>query len=149
MICPANVNLSTIAAHNRGSVNVFVQEENGSLEGNSDGRALFPFGEHLEQQLGSAPIQPQIPPVRGHLPDVTGLDTDKDANEFPALVSDLGAGMDGEVDLGVARRREPIHRGRRVQRGTVSDTGDRPDCRARGGHPPDGRVHGIVIRPPR
>ena len=32
MICPANVNLSTIAAHNRGSVNVFVQEENGSLE---------------------------------------------------------------------------------------------------------------------
>ena len=82
-------------------------------------------------------------------PDVTGLDTDKDANEFPALVSDLGAGMDGEVDLGVARRREPIHRGRRVQRGTVSHTGDRPDCRARGGHPPDGRVHGIVIRPPR
>src|ERR1700756_5616526 len=32
MICPANVNLSTMAAQSRGSVNVFVQEENGSLE---------------------------------------------------------------------------------------------------------------------
>jgi hypothetical protein len=32
MTCPANADLSTIAAHNRGSVNVFVQEENGSLE---------------------------------------------------------------------------------------------------------------------
>ena len=32
MICPANVNRSTMAAHSRGSVNVFVQEENGSLE---------------------------------------------------------------------------------------------------------------------
>src|SRR6476619_3660444 len=29
--------------------------------GNGDGRALFPFGEHLEQQLGSAPVQLQIP----------------------------------------------------------------------------------------
>jgi NAD(P)-dependent dehydrogenase (short-subunit alcohol dehydrogenase family) len=28
MICPANVNLSTMAARSRGSVNVFVQEEN-------------------------------------------------------------------------------------------------------------------------
>jgi hypothetical protein len=32
MIAPANVNLSTIAAHNLGSVKVFVHEENGSLE---------------------------------------------------------------------------------------------------------------------
>lgn len=32
MICPANVNRSTIAAHNRGSVHVFVHEENGSLD---------------------------------------------------------------------------------------------------------------------
>jgi hypothetical protein len=32
MICPANVNLSTLAAHSHGSVNVFVHEENGSLE---------------------------------------------------------------------------------------------------------------------
>jgi hypothetical protein len=32
MIIPANVNLSTTSAHNRGSVNVFVHEENGSLE---------------------------------------------------------------------------------------------------------------------
>ncbi len=32
MICPANVKRSTMAAHSRGSVNVFVQEENGSLE---------------------------------------------------------------------------------------------------------------------
>jgi hypothetical protein len=32
MICPANVNLSTTAAHRRGSVNVFVQEEKGSFE---------------------------------------------------------------------------------------------------------------------
>jgi hypothetical protein len=32
MICPANVNRSTMAAHSRGSVNVFVHEENGSLE---------------------------------------------------------------------------------------------------------------------
>jgi hypothetical protein len=32
MICPANVERSTVAAHSRGSVSVFVQEENGSLE---------------------------------------------------------------------------------------------------------------------
>jgi hypothetical protein len=32
MICPAKVNLPTTAAHKRGSVNVFVQEENGSLD---------------------------------------------------------------------------------------------------------------------
>jgi hypothetical protein len=31
MICPANVNRSTMAAQSRGAVNVFVQEENGSL----------------------------------------------------------------------------------------------------------------------
>jgi len=35
MICPANVNLSTIAAHKRGSVNVFVQEW--LVGGNGDG----------------------------------------------------------------------------------------------------------------
>ena len=32
MICPANVKRSTMAAHRRGSVNVFVHDENGSLE---------------------------------------------------------------------------------------------------------------------
>jgi hypothetical protein len=60
MICPAYVNLSTIAAHNRGSVNVFVQDENGLVGGNGDGRAFFPFGENLEQQLGAAPVQLKV-----------------------------------------------------------------------------------------
>jgi hypothetical protein len=32
MICPAKVSRSTMAAHRRGSVKVFVHEENGSLE---------------------------------------------------------------------------------------------------------------------
>ena len=58
MICPANVRRSTIAAHNRGSVNVFVQER--LVGGNRDGRAFFPFSENLEQQLGSAPVQLKI-----------------------------------------------------------------------------------------
>lgn len=32
MICPAKVNRSTMAAQSLGSVNVFVHEENGSLD---------------------------------------------------------------------------------------------------------------------
>jgi hypothetical protein len=54
MIAPENVNLSTIAAHSRGSEKVFVQER--FIGGNPDGRALFTFGENLEQQLGAAPV---------------------------------------------------------------------------------------------
>jgi hypothetical protein len=48
MICPANVNRSTMAAHSRGSVKVFVHEENGIVGGDRDGRAFFSLGEHLE-----------------------------------------------------------------------------------------------------
>jgi hypothetical protein len=49
-----------MAAHNRGSVNVFVQEENGSLEAIAMAERSSAFGENLKQQLGAAPVQLQI-----------------------------------------------------------------------------------------
>ena len=49
-----------MAAHRRGSVNVFVHDEKGSLEAIATRRAFFALGENLEQQLGAAPVQLQI-----------------------------------------------------------------------------------------
>ena len=54
MICPAKVKRSTIAAQSRGSVNVFVHEEKGSLEAIAIAERFLTLGEYLEQQLGSA-----------------------------------------------------------------------------------------------
>jgi hypothetical protein len=56
MICPANVKRSTMAAQSRGSVNVFVQPENGSLELMAIANRSS-FGEYLEEQFGAAPVE--------------------------------------------------------------------------------------------
>jgi hypothetical protein len=55
MMLPAKVSRSTIAAHRRGSVNVFVHPGKRLVRGDGDRGGLFPLGEHLEEQLGSAP----------------------------------------------------------------------------------------------
>ncbi len=41
----------------RGSVNVLVQPENGSLENDGDGILLLPFGQHLKKQLGASFVE--------------------------------------------------------------------------------------------
>jgi len=53
MMLPAKVRQSTITAHSRGSVNVFVQPEKDSLEAIADAVGLLAFGEDPEEELGA------------------------------------------------------------------------------------------------
>ena len=57
MMLPPRVSRSTIAAHNRGSVNVLVHPDKLSFERDGDRGLLFTFGEHLKQQLGTAAVK--------------------------------------------------------------------------------------------
>jgi hypothetical protein len=58
MICPAKVSRSTMAAQSRGSMKVFVQPSGERfVGGDRDGRALFAFGENLEEEFGAAPVE--------------------------------------------------------------------------------------------
>ena len=84
MICPANVKRSTMAAHRRGSVNVFVHDENGSLEAIAmDERSSRSV--NLEQQLRAAPIQLQVPQF-----------VDQDEVDAAVAVDQLGCAMSAE-----------------------------------------------------
>jgi hypothetical protein len=59
MMVPPKARRSTIAAHRRGPVKVFVQPEKPSLLAMAMA-FFFPLGQHLEQQLGAALVESHI-----------------------------------------------------------------------------------------
>lgn len=59
MICPANVEQSTVAGKGRGPGMSLSRP--GLVGGDCGGRVLFAFGYDLEQQLGFAPVPLQAP----------------------------------------------------------------------------------------
>ena len=77
MIWPLKVSRSTIAAQSRGSVKVFVQPENGSLEAIAMAVLLLPLGQHLEQQLGAAPAKFQVAELVWEITDRRAVASDR------------------------------------------------------------------------
>jgi hypothetical protein len=57
MMFPAKVNLSTIAAHSRGSVKIFRPSGERFVRGDRDTGSLLAFGQCQEEQFGATPVE--------------------------------------------------------------------------------------------